>query len=386
MSGSPGNEIIMTEPLPEQGRPGMRREDLEFMPAVVETLESPPSPYATVLLKCLIVFCCVALALMLIGRVDVVATGRGMVIPPGNVRYLQAEVQGRIVALRAADGESVKAGQVIIELDRRAAEAQIQAVEISLAAARIRRARQFALLAWLENWKTVPPDALTLPRDQAGGAGDQQEVLRQMARLIRERLKNESIPGRQLITIADERQQAEAEVDQANEKIAGLEQDLIRASAQRDAALIIAPAEGTLVGMVPLAVGMVVSPAQGLFQIVPRGSSLQVEAKFPTSDLGHVKTGDRCAVKLDAFPYTTWGMVETAVSYLGANSIEEKDGKSYFVVRCPLDDLPEPLTKAGVQLSSGMSATVEITTGRRSVFSYLLSPISQSLGRAFHER
>lgn len=387
MTDSPLSSVAQESGLPQQGRPGMGRRDLEFMPAVVETLESPPSPYATVLLGCLCSLCAIALLLMVIGRVDVVAAGQGVVIPPGNVIYVQAEIQGRIARLTHADGEQVRAGETIIELDRRTVDAQMQGVEISLQATRARHARQVALLAWLEHWNDIDPGTLTLAAERAGANGEQQELLRQKARLIKEQLRNESaVPQRRLVLIADERRQAVEDLDQASEKIGNLEQELIKAKAQRAATFIDAPVDGVLVGTGPLAAGMVVSPATGLLQIVPLGSSLQIEAKIPAHDLGHVRLGDACVVKLDAFPYTTWGKIESKVSYLGANAVEEKDGKAYFVIRCQLNQLPESLAHAGIKLSSGMSGSVEITTGRRSVLAYLFSPLVESLGRAFHER
>jgi multidrug efflux pump subunit AcrA (membrane-fusion protein) len=377
---------ISSADLPDKARPGMRRKDLSFMPAVVETLESPPSPYATVLLGCLMVMCLIALVLMIVGRVDIVASGRGVIIPPGNVVHVQAEIQGRIVALPATDGSNVKVGDLLIELEHQSVDAQIQTVEINLAAARFRRAMQVAILDWLDRWSDIDPEQIELPKADLVISEEQKQFLRQKARLIRAQLANELIPQRRLVLLADERRQASQSLDETSEKIAGLEQDLIKAQSQRRSCFIRASASGTLVALVPLANGMVVSPAQPIMQIVPTGSSLMIEAKIPTPDLGHVRLGHPCIVKLDAFPYTSWGKITCTVDYLGANAIEEKDGKAFFIVRGELNQLPEPLLRAGVKLSSGMSGSVEITTGQRSVLAYLLSPVVESVGRSLHER
>ena len=377
----------MTPGLPHTGRPGMHREDLSFMPAVVEVLESPPSPYALAMFWCCVSLVVLALLLMIFGRVDIVSTGRGGAIPPGNVVHVQSERTGRIQALHVADGDRVRAESIVLELDQRAASAEFGAIQASLDAAKARRARYQAMLDWLEHWEDTDPDSQGQAlADMPGGGTEQLAVFRRTARVLLSHFKIETVREKKLALVGDERRTASEEIDRLSERILTLKQDAAKAAAELSVSTIRASVSGTLVQVESCMPGTVVTPAQTLFQIVPDDSIIQFEARIPTSEIGHVLPGDVCVVKLDAFPFTKWGRISSKLSYVGATSITDEQKNSYFVVRCALGQLPQAMVDAQVKLSSGMSGSLEVTTGNRSILFYLFSPFVESLGRSFRER
>ena len=91
--------------------------DHEFLPAALEIMEKPPSPGLRWLLLSLCALFTIALAWSFIGKVDVVATASGKVIPSGNVKIIQPIEIGYVRKIHVKNGQHVEAGQLLVELD-----------------------------------------------------------------------------------------------------------------------------------------------------------------------------------------------------------------------------------------------------------------------------
>jgi hemolysin D len=98
-------------------RNGWNRNELEFLPAALEIVETPPSPIGRALLWIIVSFFVIAITWSVIGRVDEVAVAPGKVIPSGYTKVVQAEDKGIVRKLNVTNGTRVKAGDVLIELD-----------------------------------------------------------------------------------------------------------------------------------------------------------------------------------------------------------------------------------------------------------------------------
>jgi hemolysin D len=95
-----------------------RREDeLAFLPAALEIVETPPSPTRRAVGAAIIALFCLVLILATFGTVDIVATAPGKIIPSGRTKLIQPFETGVVRAIHVRDGQSVKAGDVLIELD-----------------------------------------------------------------------------------------------------------------------------------------------------------------------------------------------------------------------------------------------------------------------------
>ena len=94
------------------------REENEFLPAVLEVTETPPSPIARIVLWSLMLLLVVGLLWTIFGDVDEVAVAPGKVVPHGQVKVVQSQYSGVVKAILVKDGQQVKAGEVLVELDR----------------------------------------------------------------------------------------------------------------------------------------------------------------------------------------------------------------------------------------------------------------------------
>ncbi|MFA5952609.1 MAG: HlyD family type I secretion periplasmic adaptor subunit [Hyphomicrobium sp.] len=126
---------------------GKPRDSYEFLPAVLEVVESPPRPAARILLWLLMLFFAISLTWSILGRIDQVATATGQIVPGSRVKLIQPIENGVVRAISVHDGRRVKAGDVLVELDPTEASASAEAVRSDLTKARLDAAVAQALLA-----------------------------------------------------------------------------------------------------------------------------------------------------------------------------------------------------------------------------------------------
>src|SRR5882724_8636701 len=93
------------------------REELAFLPAALEIVETPPSPIGRAIGAAIILLFCAALVWAWWGTIDIVASATGKILPGGRVKVIQPFETGVVRAIRVQDGQVVRAGDVLIELD-----------------------------------------------------------------------------------------------------------------------------------------------------------------------------------------------------------------------------------------------------------------------------
>jgi hemolysin D len=121
--------------------------ELAFLPAALEIVETPAPPLAGAIGATIIALFCIALAWVSFGHVDIVASAPGKIIPSGRTKVIQPFETGVVRAIRARDGQSVKAGEVLIELDPTINEAESKHLQSDLIAAELDVARLSAALS-----------------------------------------------------------------------------------------------------------------------------------------------------------------------------------------------------------------------------------------------
>jgi len=175
-SPKPGSEA--TAAVPATGwwpRASTARADrYAFLPAAIEVLETPPHPAARVLAGVLISLLVIALAWSILGRIDQVAVASGQIVPVSRVQIVQPIESGVIRQIHVRDGQHVKAGDPLIELDPTETDASIAAQRAELAKAKIDAAIADALLATdpaaaFEAPDGVPPLLIEAARLQVAG-------------------------------------------------------------------------------------------------------------------------------------------------------------------------------------------------------------------------
>jgi membrane fusion protein, hemolysin D len=131
--------------------PGARerkeRDELAFLPAALEIIESPPSPIGRAIALLIMLFFCLALAWASLGSVDIVASAPGKIIPSGRTKVVQPFETGVVRAIDVRDGQMVQAGDALIELDPTMTEAERAHLHSDLIAEKLSMARLRAAAA-----------------------------------------------------------------------------------------------------------------------------------------------------------------------------------------------------------------------------------------------
>jgi hemolysin D len=125
---------------------GLDKDELAFLPAALEIVETPPSPIGRTIVFSIIALFCLALAWAFFGRVDIVASATGKIIPTGHTKVIQPFETGVIRAIHVQDGQAVQEGELLIELDPTMNQAETGHLTNDLIAAELDVARLRAAL------------------------------------------------------------------------------------------------------------------------------------------------------------------------------------------------------------------------------------------------
>ena len=160
------------------------------------------------------------------------------------------------------------------------------------------------------------------------------------------------------------------------------------AKAERRAALqtLTAPVDGTVNEIALTTIGQLAEPGQPLMTIVPAGDSLYVHTFLLNRDRGFVSVGDEGVIKLEAYPFTRHGFLRGEVDVISSDSVVDEQRGLVYPARVRIVANDVVAGGGAAPLTAGMAATVEVTTGRRRVIDYLLSPVARATREAGRER
>ncbi len=433
-------------------------DDKEFLPPAVEILESPPSPMGRMLVWAVLALFILVILWSFIGEIDEVVVARGKVIPIGYTKVLQAEDKGIVKRILVQEGQQVKEGDLLMELDRTMSESDLNALkkEIAYYDTNIRR-----IMAELEDKPFLPDTNSPL---------DSKDFIQQMslyrsrqsekkAKLdfydaqIRQRedsvrvAESSLVKYRQLLSIAREREAnlkeiveqgaiskytyleykgkrieleqnvemnisqlsgAKAEASAARQERAQyqaewnrqLQEELINSRKQyntlkeseRKAELknklieIKSPVDGAVHKMDIHTVGAVVQAAQGLMEVVPEGTPMEVEAWMENKDVGFVRPQMPVEIKVDTFNFQKFGTLKGAVREISPDAIEDKDRGPLYRVMVSLEEEKLHMDNRDLQIYPGMAVSAEIKTRKKRIIEFFLEPFQTYKNEALRER
>ncbi len=187
---------------------------------------------------------------------------------------------------------------------------------------------------------------------------------------------------------ANDLSQAQAELAKLAETIPALEDRVSRTTVR-------SPVKGIVKLIKVKTIGGVVQPGSELVNVVPTEDTLLVEAKILPKDIAFVTVGQPAVVKLTAYDFSIYGGLDGKIETVSADSIETEKreqyyttekGEPFYLVYVRTDKSTIAFKGKSLPVISGMTATVDVLTGRKSVLDYLLKPINKARERALRER
>ncbi len=141
-----------------------------------------------------------------------------------------------------------------------------------------------------------------------------------------------------------------------------------------------APVSGIINRMSVTTIGGVIKPGEALMEITPNDDNVLIEAKARPNDRANLRSGLPARIRIGAYDYATFGTLEGTVTEVSADTlIDEREGRYYRVI------LKAKNQKNQIETVPGMTAIADVVVGKRTVISYLLSPLLRFSDRAFRD-
>ena len=361
-------------PLREQIKmPSLKAHEAEFLPAALALQHAPVSPAGRWVARILMGLVLAVVIWSLLGQIDIVVTVTGKVVPSDRTKTVAAVEVAVVRALHVKNGQTVHAGDVLIELDTSESDAEHDKAHGDAQVATLQVARSKALIDAVRHStppRMPPRDSLAIEvtpeqwREAAGQLDSQWRdfyakrvrfdgqiaqfakdlpLLTQRAKDYKELLKDHDVAEHAWIEkeqaridragqLSDAQNQRQALITQTikeasdaqtdGQKLAASSaQDARRASEHSRHLSLTAPVDGTVQQLTVYTVGTAVPAAQPLMQIVPEDGTVEIEAYLENKDMGFVIEGQSAAVKIDAFEYTKYGTVDAHVTHVSHDAV-----------------------------------------------------------------
>lgn len=490
--------VTIPEKTSEPTKPEPVSNSANWSGSLQAVLDQPPASLPLKLMWGGLAFCLMFAAWATFGQIDEVGHARGVLMPKGDVYKIHPVEPGKVASIHAKEGQLVKAGQALVELDTEFAQKEVERLQQSLSADKVQlaqmqgmiekhqlqasnraamakadaQAQESAIAAAKQKAATTQDVMLQIQADltadgtrlerlkllpatvqervsqleadvtahqarlekikplvEAGAISQAQtfaieqeirdrqsaitkshldegtstkERLFEVEQNLRDRqrtLTQNQGELKQAVTEANrlqavlaqkqaegkiaqleaqqQTQQLQVEKTKLQAKIADSENLLSSAKAKLNQRFLYAPVDGIVSSLNIRNIGEVVQTGQTLAEIAPQSVPLVISASLPNQEAGFVKIGMTAQVKLDAYPYQNYGVINGKVTSISPDSKQDKQLGSVYRVEVSLDRHSITANKQTIQFKSGQAATVEIITRRRHISDLLLDPIRQ---------
>lgn len=371
----------------------------------------PPLPKASLFIWMI----CLGLLTLLLWawffKLEEVSTGTGKVVPSSKEQTIQSLEGGILTKLNVREGEIVKQGQILAQLDptrlesnvgesasllmsSRAASARLRAevngtpisfpkevlkdsklVQEETALYHSRRANLDESLAGLRQALSLIEQELSMTEPLvAKGAASEVEVLRLKREANNLRNQMNDIRNQYDVKSREELSKANTDVETQQQVVRGKSDTLSRT-------VFKAPMRGIVKEIDVMTIGGVIPQNGKLMTIVPLDEQLLSEARILPRDIAFIHPGQEALVKITAYDYSIYGGLQGKVTTISPDTIRDEVKQDQFYYRVYIRTNTDKLTnKAGKQFSitPGMVATVDIKTGQKSVLDYLIKPFNKA--------
>ncbi|SKB29858.1 HlyD family efflux transporter periplasmic adaptor subunit [Sphingopyxis flava] len=350
--------------------------------------------------------------------VEEVTIGQGQVVPSGRVQVVQSLEGGIVSSLKVREGQVVDAGQPLVIIDPTRAATSFNEVDNRRRAliAQAARLRAEATGLALSFPAEIRSDAELIRNERATYAARRQAVdeatsgLSQSLALMRRELSITSpmserglVPEVEVLRLRRQISDTQTQIaDRINRYRADAGTELVRVESElaqvqevtagrRDAmerTVLRAPVRGTVKNMQVTTVGGVIQPGADVLDIVPLEDELLVEARIRPSDVAFLRPGLKATVKLGAYNYLVYGALAGRVESISPDTMRERgqpEQEPYYRVLIRTDNIALKHEGKTLPTIAGMTATVEILTGKRTIFDYFVRPVLK-VEEAFRER
>ena len=388
----------------------------DFMPSMLEIIERPAHKGGTVIILGVFTLLIAAVIWACCSKTDVVVTASGSIQPAGNLSIVQPQSNGVIKAINISEGAHVEKGDILVELDTGLLDVDIDQLNSQKKIysvqkevyAKLRNGESINIDSYDESlmtyvqaiidsdsaYKTTLADyekqksnaelsqqiaQIQLDEYNANGTQRQrqsQELVVQQAALAVEKaaLDIENCKSQYAANISSKA----AEIDS---KLQEIDSSIEKYNLSKGYQHITAPVSGYVNSIAVNTLGVSVTQGQQFITIVPDDMPSEMVCYVKNMDIADVNIGMDTEIKLEAYPYNKYGTVKGKVKYISPSSFQNENMGSVYLVKIELTDWND-----SINIMSGLSGSIEIKTGERSIMRYFLDPITKGFGESLKEK
>lgn len=396
--------------------------DAAYVRDLQESLLAQATPGAQWMLCLCAMIIAVGVGWAHMAQVEEITQGSGKIISKSREQVIQSLEGGILSKLEVSEGDVVQKGQVLLQIDPTRAtasyrEALSKSIGLKGAIARLRaeayrqplvfppevlqqeaivnqemqayNARRAALqnsVASIETSYGLAQKEIDMATPLAArGLLSEVELLR-----MRRQANEMQI---QLVERRNKYQaDANAELTRNEMELAQIMENLVGRADVMERTTVLAPVHGTVKNVRVNTIGGVIQPGEHILEIVPLEDQLLVETRIKPSDIAFLRPGQAATVKVSAYDYGIYGGLKGKIDLISPDTLKDdqrapsgRPDDNYYRVLVLTDS--STLAAGGKQLPiiPGMTATVEIRTGEKTILDYLLKPVFK-MREAFRER
>ena len=391
----------------------------DFMPSLLEIIERPAHKAGTVIIVGFFTLLAAAVIWACLSKIDVVVTASGSVQPKGNINVVKTYAGGTVKSINVSEGAFVKKGETLINLDtesldidEKKLENQKKILEMQKEIyQKINKGEDISKLKIDKYDDELQPYVKAIKDSDASYKNTLEslekekstaDLNKQIAEIQREEY-NENGSDRQKrmqeltvnqyqeaieeadLKIKDAKMQYSVQINSKITEINGqldeINSDLEKYKLSKEYQQITSPVDGYVNSIAVNTVGQAVSSAEELITIVPENAEPEMVCYIQNMDIADIEVGTETEIKLEAYPYNKYGTVKGKVTYVSPSSFVNEKMGSVYLVKINITEIP-----GGIDVISGLSGSVEIKIGKRSVMDYFLDPIKKVFGESLKEK
>ena len=390
----------------------------DFMPSLLEIIERPAHKAGTVIIFGVFSLLVLVVVWASLSKIDVVVTASGSVQPIGDINIVQAKTSGTVSAIHVSEGDYVQAGDVLVELNTELLDIDIEQMEKEQEILEAQKAiystlsqgteADIKISAYkdrLQPYVQLILDAHTSYKNSLDGLEKDKlsaDLNRQIAQLQMEQYEEQGIESevKRLELLAQQYSISVEQIDlnisetktqydmQLNQQLVQIEAKLneIKVALEKYEISklnqqITAPVSGHVNSIAVTNSGAPVSAMQELVTIVPDNSSMEMVCYISNKDIADIEVGMETEIKLEAYPYNKYGTVKGVVSYISPSTYSSQTQGNVYLVCMNISQNNER-----IKLMSGLTGSVEIKIGKRTVLSYFMDPIMKGFDESLKEK
>ncbi len=408
----------------------------EFKPLLSEIEESPVSPLGRFTFWTVVSLIIITILWLVIGKIDIVITARGIVIPDGEAKIIQPLETGVIKEILVKEGDFVKQGDLLVLIDTMATDAQLKTVKENLEASKneaerlksqglnrkynsedeIQRNLYNESLQALNNLigaknqeiKQIErqiDSALAQKRDyenqlqsaidrekrlsnvkdivayndfkeaQDKTLGLKESVNRANAEVKRLQAQKRQVQNEIIQLRADFKAQKLETLTETNKRIKELEANKEQIEFSNINQKITAPVDGFIDKLMIHTIGGVVTPAQELIALTPVDMPVLIKATVLNKDIGFIKPNMPVSIKIDTYDFQKYGLLHGKVKSISKNSIENEELGPIYETYITLNKDVLIVDGKEQKISTGMTLNAEIEIGKRRIIEFFIYPL-----------